>query len=126
MKTLAFLLLFLLLIGCSEDQSLNPTQEVDFGARYGLETNSEDAPSIKDGSLIVKVNYSGCGGNHSFELKSRTTKSKSEIWLFKETKDQICDAYFVEERSFKLSKSIINSKEIVLLTPNDGEISLRK
>ena len=124
MRTLSFILLFTFFIGCSEIQSVNTSDEVDFGARYSIITTS-NVPTISNGTLISKVSYSGCNDGHEFELKNRMVNSTAELWLFKQTDDQPCDAYFEEEKTYNLPKSILGSEEIVLITPSEDRISLK-
>ena len=124
MRTLSFILLFTFLIGCSENQSVNTSQEIKFGARYSVITTS-NVPTINNGTLISKVSYSGCNDGHEFELKNRTTNSTAELWLFKQTDDQACRAYFEEEKTYDLPESILNYEKIVLITPSEDRISLK-
>jgi len=123
MKNILLLLLLLPIIGC-----LNGPRgdEFDFGSSYALSQTTE-LPGISNDSLNVQVAYSGCNGDHLFELKSRIDDSfVAELWLFKQTPDQPCDAYFVENRAFPLSKKAIHSSKIVLFGPGDKRITLNK
>ncbi|MBO6622186.1 MAG: hypothetical protein JJ892_14095 [Balneola sp.] len=123
MRTFVFILLVTLLVGCFDNQSVNSSEEIEFGALYSVIISS-NLPTISNGNLIIKVSYSGCNDGHEFELKNRTVNSAAELWLFKLTEDQPCDAYFEEEKTFNLSESILSSEKIVLITPTDDRIEL--
>ena len=124
MRTFSFILLFTFFIGCSENQSVNTSQEIEFGARYSVITTL-NVPTISNGTLISKVSYSGCNDGHEFELKNRLANSTAELWLFKQTEDQPCDAYFEEEKTYNLSESILSAENIVLITPTENRITLK-
>ncbi|MEX2603783.1 MAG: hypothetical protein WD361_06255 [Gracilimonas sp.] len=124
MRTFSFILLFTFLIGCSENQSVNLSDEIEFGARYSIVMTSA-LPTINNGTLVSKISYSGCNDSHEFELKNQTANSIAELWLFKQTEDQPCDAYFEEEKTYNLSESILSAENIVLITPSEDRITLK-
>ncbi|MCP9291318.1 hypothetical protein [Gracilimonas sediminicola] len=124
MRTFSFILLFTFYIGCSDNQSVNLSDEIEFGAGYSIITTS-DLPNINNDTLDTKVSYSGCSDGHEFELKNRTANSTAELWLFKKTDDQPCDAYFEEEKTYNLSESILSAENIVLITPTEDRITLK-
>tara|TARA_R110002126_G_scaffold227147_2_gene371774 strand:- start:23600 stop:23989 length:390 start_codon:yes stop_codon:yes gene_type:complete len=120
MRNFRFILFVILLIGCS----LNQSEETEFGASYSINLN-ESSPSIEVDKLTISISYSGCSSAHSFTLKNRLSASTAEIWLFKETKDQLCDGIIQEVRTFQLPQEISTSKNIVLITPVDETIVLK-
>tara|TARA_B100000508_G_C11209566_1_gene156983 strand:+ start:40 stop:402 length:363 start_codon:yes stop_codon:yes gene_type:complete len=120
MRKLTFLIFFSFLIGCSINQSIEPT----FGASYTINLN-EQSPLIQSDSLIVSLSYSGCSDLHSFILQKHISSSTSEIWLFKETADQPCDGIVQEERSFEITEEIRTSKSIVFVTPKEETVILK-
>lgn len=123
MRFLSLLLLFGFLISCSDNQTISPSEDIEFGAPYSIITTS-DMPAISNGILNSRVGYSGCNPGHEFELKSNTDNSITEIWLFKKTSQQ-CEAYFEEERKFTLSERVLRSDKIFLVTPGEERISLK-
>ena len=124
MKTCSFIFLFIFLMGCSENQSVNLSDDIDFGASYSIISTSE-APTIQNGTLIATVGYSGCNSGHEFELEHQITDTTAKLWLFKKTEDQLCEAYFEEEKSYDLPESVLNSEKIFLITPKEKKISLK-
>jgi len=123
MKFLTVLLplVLLLILGCNIDQ-------IDVENRYGsaytlLQTQS--LPIITTDSIFVRVGYSGCNGNQTFVLRYRIYSSTAEVWLFKVTPGQPCDAYFEETKSFELSNEIRNSAKVILNGPLDNRFRLK-
>lgn len=123
MRVFSLLLLFGFLISCSDNQTFNLSEDIEFGAPYSIITTS-DMPAISNGILNSRVGYSGCNPGHEFELKSNTDNAVTEIWLFKKTSQQ-CEAYFEEERQFTLSERALRSDKIFLVTPGEERISLK-
>lgn len=123
MKTFANLLtvVLLLIVGCTNDQDSEATQ---FGSYYSL-LQTQTQPSLTTDSLLVRVGYSGCNGNHTFSLKYRVISSIAEVWLFKETAGQPCDASFEESKVFAVPNEIRNSSKVILLGPQDKKFVLK-
>jgi len=123
MKTFANLLtvVLLLIVGCINDQGNDTTE---FGSAYNL-VQTQTQPSLTTDSLLVMVAYSGCSGNHTFSLKYRVISSIAEVWLFKETASQPCDAYFEESKAFAAPNAIRNSSKVTLLGPQDKRFALK-
>ena len=124
MRTFNLIFLLTLFIGCSENQSINLYDEIEFGAPYSI-IETSILPIINSDTLKSKVSYSGCNDGHEFELKNRLVNSTAEIWLFKQTEGQLCEAYFEEEKTYHLSESILSAKNIILITPNEDRITLK-
>lgn len=120
MKTFANLLtvVLLLIVGCINDQGNDTTQ---FGSSYNL-LQTQTQPSLTTDSLLVMV---ACSGNHVFSLKHRVISSTAEVWLFKETPDQMCDAYFEESKAFAVPNEIRNFSKVILLGPRDKRFALK-
>lgn len=123
MKQLSSILIILFLIACINDP--NP-YHADFGSDYVI-LQTEELPLIKNDSLIVRIAYSGCNGEHSFVLRNRyINSSTTEIWLYKQTPDQLCDAYFEETRYFLFTDEIIEATKIVIIGPRDSRITIKE
>ena len=123
MKQLSSILIVVFLTACINDQG---TDENVFGYDYMILQTAE-LPTISNDSLIVRIAYSGCSGGHSFVLRNRILYSTSaEIWLFKQTPDQLCDAYFEETRYFQLTDEILEAAKIVLIGPRDVRITIKE
>ena len=115
------LIVFYLLISCS----VNKTNESMFGAPYSINLYP-NSPLIKADSLIISLSYSGgCDHVQHFELKKRFQHFTSELWVVKTTPEGSCDLYTTEERFFLLSENILDSKNIVLITPSFDRITLK-
>jgi hypothetical protein len=96
-----------------------------FGFNYQI-TAIDDMPKIENGLLHVLINYSGCNSGHDFTVEyERTEESSYEIWLYKETPDQMCRAYFSDYRSFELPSDILNANQILMRSPVDEFIMIR-
>lgn len=96
-----------------------------FGFNYQI-TATGDLPKIENGLLHVLINYGGCNSGHDFTVEyEKIADSSYEIWLYKETPDQMCRAYFSDYRSFELPSVIINASNIVLRSPVDEFIMVR-
>ena len=112
------------LSSCSENQAVNSTEKIEFGAGYSLVSNAK-TPFIQNNSLVATVTYSGCNDRQIFQLMGRNTGNTAELWLFKETPDQPCDAYFREERIFTIPVNFLMADSMVLITPDLERIVLR-
>lgn len=111
------------LLGCITDQGKEPSL---FGAYYDL-VQTQAMPSVTADSVYVRVAYSGCSGNHLFTLRYRAIASATtELWLFKETSDQPCDAYFEENKTYSLPDEVRRRQKIVLVGPFDKRFTLRQ
>lgn len=124
MKFILVVFLTALLLSCT-DNSVNPDIEIEFGESYSIEMDSS-SPKISQGTLIVKVAFSGCDNTLEFELKSIVKSSVTKLWLYKKTSNGLCDAYFEEELKFALTQTMLNSSKIVLITPDNDEIILKQ
>ncbi|NBB76899.1 MAG: hypothetical protein GVY02_05915 [Bacteroidetes bacterium] len=124
-KLILFILITLFLFGCSDDPSGNDLEEIEFGASYRL-IQDEELPQLFDRILTVRVGYSGCEGAHEFTLRSRINGADGEMWLFKETRDQPCDAFFNEVLSFQVPNDVFTSQNVVLITPELERIMLER
>lgn len=110
------------LSACITDQGKESSQ---FGAQYNL-LQTSSLPSLSNDTLHIRVSYSGCSGNHAFTIRhSIKSSSTTEIWLFKETPDQPCDAYFEEEKTYLLPENIRSQQNIVLVGPYGKRFTLR-
>ena len=125
MRKILFLLSFLCLISCLNNQTKDDEAEnLDFGASYAM-VQTTDLPSISNDSLFVKIDYSGCHDAHNFELRNKLSDSSTaKLWLFKLTPDQSCDAYFQETKVFPLSTKVLQSSEIFIFAPFNTRIKL--
>lgn len=122
MRLSLYLLPLIFFAGC-----LTNTDDLDpsFGYRYSL-IETEEYPVISKGSLTVKVQYGGCNGDHDFMIQHRKVSPEiSEVWLYKQTPDQICDALFQEIRSFKLPVEVFSSNQIYVIGPDDTRTLIR-
>lgn len=124
-KSIYFILMTCFLIGCSDDPAGNELEEIEFGASYRLIQDGE-LPQLFDRTLTVRVGYSGCEGAHEFTLRSRINGADGEMWLFKETQDQPCEAFFNEVLSFQVPNDVFTSQNIVLITPELERITLER
>ncbi|MEX2363965.1 MAG: hypothetical protein WD597_10085 [Balneolaceae bacterium] len=124
MRNVTFILLITFLLGCSGNEALDATDEIEFGFKYQIISDS-NLPSLSNGKLIAKVGYSGCSGNHEFIFKYRISNAAAELWLFKETRDQDCLAAFGEVKTYALPQNVLSSKNIFLVTPNEERLSLK-
>ena len=123
MKYIFPILLLLFFLNCSLNVGTNSDSDI-FGASYSLVTES-GIPSInEDGILTAKVAHSGCNSGHIFELQSLITPNTTEIWLYKTTPDQDCQAHFEYEVTFQLSELILDSEVIMLKSPGSENILL--
>lgn len=116
MKYVLHLFLIFLPVGCfwNTDET-----EIHFGYRYEID-QTDEYPVISNDTLIVKVSYQTCEGNHEFAVKhQKETSSIMEVWLVKQTPDQDCEMIVSEKRSFKLQSEIIESDQIYLIGPNE-------
>ncbi|HBX65909.1 MAG: hypothetical protein CL670_13280 [Balneola sp.] len=123
MKYLKYLFLIIFLSGCTEGvRTIHP----EFGYLYKL--NSDFIPpEISNDSLRIPVFYSGCNDNHSFNLQYNTSRlSYSEVWLFKKTPTQFCEAAFSEIISFRIPPEVALTNEIYLLGPKGERILLSR
>jgi|GEM_PF-1311152 len=110
--------------GCFGDFGLEENR-VRFGYTYSLLPDST-SPAIVNDTLFVRVAYSGCSGQHAFTLQHRFAGSSHvELWLYKDTPDQMCDAYWNELRRWRLPQSIRTSQSILLLDPSGRQYKLR-
>jgi hypothetical protein len=123
--SITFILIILILIGCSDDPAGNDLEEIEFGASYQLVQDGE-LPQLFGRTLTVRVNYSGCEGGHEFTLRSRINGADGEMWLFKETQDQPCDAFFNEVLSFQVPNEVFTSQNVVLISPELERITLER
>lgn len=96
-----------------------------FGFDYQISA-TDDLPKIENGLIHVLINYGGCNPGHDFTVEhEKLAESSYEIWLYKETPDQMCRAYFSDYRSFELPSAILNANNIVLRSPVDEFIMVR-
>lgn len=103
------------MISCSDDNS-TPS----FGHSYSI-TNG---PTISNDTLIVTVGYSGCEGGHLFSLKSQCISGERiDLWYYKVTPNQPCDAYFQDILRLVLGEDIIAYEQIYFRMPT-GEVVL--
>jgi hypothetical protein len=96
-----------------------------FGFNYQI-TAIDDLPKIENGLLHLLINYGGCNSGHDFTVEyEKIGDSSYEIWLYKETPDQACRAYFSDYRSFQLPAVILNANQILMRSPVDEFIMIR-
>ncbi len=120
---------FLLLVcgvalSCLTDAGIEDNR-VDFGHRYSI-LDTPIAPVIKNDSLIVRLAYSGCSGDHAFLLRHRISgSSQLELWIQKETPDQMCEAYWTPTHRWRLPDVPDPQRPIMLLDPSGGRFPLR-
>lgn len=97
-------------------------RKVRFGARYGV----IGIPTLTSDSLLVRVGYGGCNRGHSFRLQYHVVADRTvEMWLHKTTPDQACEAYFEEDKAYRLPNAIRNYPNVVLLCPSGRRFVLR-
>jgi len=110
--------------GCLSDFGVGENR-IDFGYRYSVLEDSF-SPAIVNDTLIVRVGYSGCSGQHGFAVQYRFSGSSNvELWLHKDTPDQMCDAYWNELRRWRLPQSIRTTQSIMLLDSSGRQYKLR-
>lgn len=108
-----------------EEKLIKTVQLNRFGYSYSVDYG-ENTPLIANGMLHVIVSHGGCNPGHSFTLEyERIGSSAYEIWLYKETPDQPCRAYFSYSRSFTLPEVLRNAGRIILLNPVDESMILK-
>ncbi|WP_412068996.1 hypothetical protein [Rubrivirga sp. IMCC43871] len=110
MRTL--LLAALVLAACDSTASGPP----DVGGTYRVESASLDGDV-----LTAVVSYSGGCQEHTFEPRSRSAATATELWLVHDAHNDTCEAYLTET----LALAVVSDGPTVLLTPSGGEIRLR-
>ena len=126
MKILKYLLITLFIAGCNDTiRDIHP----EFGYRYKLASYHypDYHPVISNDTLRIPVLHGGCEGNHDFNLQYDVSHlSYSEVWLFKETPDQFCEASVLEIKSYPLPQEVAMTNEIYLLGPKGERILLSR
>src|SRR5262245_41162854 len=91
------------------------------GFAFVISTDGGSGPPALEGDrLVVGVSYSGCSGNHEFELRSRQlSPTHAEVWLVKVTPDQACTTMVRETKEFRLPVDLAGEK--LTLRGPDGE-----
>lgn len=124
------------LLGCNDDDVDDAPPDttpaiIDFGANYAIvegETGPTgiELPVLAGDSLWAVVGYSGCDGNHEFELRSRLlSESRAEVWLYKITEDEDCAAYFAHDETHRVPFDVLERNEIFLVGPGFYSYQLR-
>lgn len=123
MKKTIYLLSFLFFTGClSNSDDIDPL----FGYRYNI-VETDEYPVILNDSLIVKVQYGGCNDNHDFTiLHKKESHNYSEVWLFKQTPDQSCEAVIQEIRSFRLPVEVFSTNQAFVIGPDNSRTLVRQ
>jgi hypothetical protein len=120
--------LLLVAAACSSDDDAPrevPFPVISFGAYYVLST-SNDPPVLVGDSLRAVVAWSGCGNDHMYELRHRILSStRAELWLFKVTPDEACQAFFEKSYTFRVPPAVLARERIDLVGPNFTLVSLR-
>lgn len=120
--TTFFAILFIF-VACTDSGTLKP-ENSQFGTQYSLVTEGE-VPFIREDTLVAEVTYSGCNGGHEFDLISQSTSSPAQLWLYKVTPNQDCEAFFRERKSFPLIQSMRQADDIQMLAPDGSRVTLR-
>lgn len=107
------------------DTSPDP-EELSFGADYSVVVRDTLKPTVNGQMLNVRVAYSGCNGGHEFELNSDVRGNGSaNVWLYKVTADQACDAYFEEDLQLRLPDRLAQGVDrLYLLRPANQPYTL--
>jgi hypothetical protein len=115
-------LTFILFSGCVNEVWFDGNR---FGYHYTLIEN-DSLPRLSGDTLFVAVGYSGCNPGHRFEVRYSFSKILSaEVWLFKSSPDQLCDAYFEEVKVFILPRQVSSKQTVTLVGPNGEQIALK-
>lgn len=133
--TIAVLVVFAI-TACDDDDDDGPAPAtdpalIDFGAEYFINDQAEmsngvQLPVLVGDSLFVGVAHSGCSDNHEFELQTRVLSAqRAEIWLFKVTPDEACQAFFQYNLRYRVPFSVLAKEEIVLVSPGFENFQLR-
>jgi len=110
--------------GCFSDIGLEDSR-IDFGYHYSI-LEHPSPPTLLHDTLVVHVAYSGCSGGHAFTLQHRISgSSQIELWLHKDTPDQVCDAYWNELRRWRLPESFRTHRSVALVDPRGKRFILR-
>lgn len=125
-KTAGLFLMIILVAGISACNTSADPEELSFGADYDIVVSETVKPEVSGQMLNVRVAYSGCNGGHDFELKSEVSGNGSaNVWLYKITADQVCDAYFEEDLEFRLPDRLAQGVEqLYLLRPQNPPYTL--
>ncbi|MBO6535505.1 MAG: hypothetical protein JJ966_04740 [Balneolaceae bacterium] len=95
-----------------------------FGYDYSISIN-EPEPTVENNELTITVNYSGCDDGHTFKLEHPQTFSNNlNIWLFKSTPDQDCNAYFQSEYTFSIPRLVQLASRVIIEDPYGNEVQL--
>lgn len=112
------------IIRLEQDPIIDQAQLNRFGYNYQI-NETETLPFVRDDSLFVEVSYSGCESEQVFSLEAAGNFSTiQEIWLFKITPDQDCDAFFTEERGFYIPRIAQLATQVFLIDPYGTAIEL--
>ena len=113
----------LLAFGCEVTDVLVP--EPDFGDAYTVVLQDHAAPRLDASELHVTVQFSGGCKAHHFELHSRLLQDTTELWLEHDANNDNCEAYLTEPVNRRVSASLLERPNIVLLLPDGSAYPLR-
>ena len=122
-KTIAFIGLIIAL-GCEASNSLS--SDPDFGDAYSITRDGSNAtPRLDADGLHVTVQYSGGCKAHVFDVHFRTTGNTTEVWLQHDANGDACEAFLTETLQRTVSTRILETPNVVLLTPDGSSFPLR-
>jgi hypothetical protein len=135
LKLPVLFLLFAFATACQDDDDNGPPPAaspalIDFGAQYlvneSAEYNGVSLPVLVGDSLVLGLFYSGCAPGHTFELRSRVLSAqRAEVWIYKLTPDEACQAVFFPTHSFRIPFDVLAREDIVLVSPQLINFPLR-
>lgn len=95
-----------------------------FGYDYSISV-TEPEPVVNNDELTITVYYSGCDDGHAFKLEHpRTFSNNLNIWLFKTTPDEDCDASFENEFTFTIPRFVQLANTVTIEDPYGNEVQL--
>ncbi len=95
-----------------------------FGHEYSISVE-DPAPIVENDQLTITVNYTGCEGGHVFTLERPGAFSNNmNIWLFKSTPDEDCEAVITDEFTFNLERFILLSSRVTIEDPFGNQVLL--
>ena len=109
-----------------QDSKIREAQFNNFGYSYRIA--SDDSLTYVDGdSIYVQVSYSGCDAGHAFTLESPVSinlDSSMDLWLFKSTEDEDCDAVFIKDFVFPRPAISYYADTYSLIDPYENSVLL--
>jgi len=127
-----FLFLTVLLsttMGCQNAETPDGPEEPDydrgmFGDPYQIVTNEtpaapDEPPSLSSDTLSMQVSYTGGCQNHRFDVDYESGLDTTRIWIHHRDGNDSCEEEVLEQLQFAIPESVLESRTIVLLNPNN-------